>query len=98
LRQIFLFSFFFFAEYLVKHLKEGYENTDVLDRVSNYCGKRVTHPKEDDYDPPYIWSFYHSFFFTFIVCSTIGYGNISPGNTFGRIFMIFYALIGSSLA
>lgn len=24
----------------------------------------------------------------------LGYGNISPNNTFGRIFMIFYALVG----
>lgn len=30
---------------------------------------------------------FHTLFFS-------GYGNISPNNTFGRIFMIFYALIG----
>lgn len=27
--------------------------------------------------------------------SFIGYGNISPNNNFGRVFMIFYALIGT---
>ncbi|XP_058448508.1 open rectifier potassium channel protein 1 [Malaya genurostris] len=67
---------------------------ELLDRLSEYCEKKVTNHTLDEYDPPYVWNFYHSFYFAFIVCSTIGYGNISPNNTFGRIFMIFYALIG----
>lgn len=67
---------------------------EILDRVSDYCGKPVTNHTLDEYIKPYIWSFFHSFHFSLIVCSTIGYGNISPNNTFGRIFMIFYALIG----
>lgn len=28
------------------------------------------------------------------VLFNLGYGNISPNNTFGRIFIIFYALVG----
>jgi hypothetical protein len=40
--------------------------------VSDYCEQPVTHPSKDEYVPPYIWSFYHSFFFSFIVCSTVG--------------------------
>lgn len=45
---------------------------ELLDTVSDYCGKPVTHPSKDEYIPPYIWTFYHSFFFSFIVCSTVG--------------------------
>ncbi|CRK98020.1 CLUMA_CG011389, isoform A, partial [Clunio marinus] len=67
---------------------------EVLDQVSDYCNQPVTHPSDDEYVPPYIWNFYHSIFFAFTICSTIGYGNISPNNTFGRMFLIFYALIG----
>lgn len=29
-----------------------------------------------------------------VLCFTVGYGNISPSSTTGRMFMIFYALIG----
>uniref|UniRef100_A0A182IWY4 Potassium channel domain-containing protein n=1 Tax=Anopheles atroparvus TaxID=41427 RepID=A0A182IWY4_ANOAO len=66
----------------------------LIGRLDEYCGKQVTNYTQDEYEPPYVWDFYHSFYFAFIVCSTVGYGNISPHNTFGRIFMIFYALIG----
>lgn len=45
---------------------------EILDKVSEYCPNSVTHPSKDEYVPPYIWSFYHSFFFSFIVCSTVG--------------------------
>lgn len=40
--------------------------------VSDYCSQPVTHPSTDLYTPPYIWNFYHCFFFSFIVCSTVG--------------------------
>lgn len=57
----------------------------------------VTHPDSDEYETPYIWTFYHSFYFVFTVVSTVGYGNISPNSTFGRMFMILYAIIGLPL-
>ncbi|XP_053694336.1 open rectifier potassium channel protein 1 [Sabethes cyaneus] len=83
-------------ELLTKYLvpEDTELQNELLDRLSDYCSKKVTNYTLDEYDPPYVWDFYHSFYFAFIVCSTIGYGNISPNNTFGRIFMIFYALIG----
>ncbi|XP_055545751.1 open rectifier potassium channel protein 1 isoform X2 [Wyeomyia smithii] len=80
------------TKYLVPEDKEL--QNELLERLSDYCEKKVTNYTQDAYTPPYVWDFYHSFYFAFIVCSTIGYGNISPNNTFGRIFMIFYALIG----
>lgn len=83
-------------ELLTKHLAPQDQELQqrLLIRISNYCEKKVTNYTLDEYEDPYVWDFYHSFYFAFIVCSTIGYGNISPNNTFGRIFMIFYALIG----
>ncbi|XP_053679635.1 open rectifier potassium channel protein 1 [Anopheles nili] len=83
-------------EMLVKYLspEDAALQRKLIGRLDDYCGSRVTNYTEDEYVPPYVWDFYHSFYFAFIVCSTVGYGNISPHNTFGRIFMIFYALIG----
>ncbi|XP_058824873.1 open rectifier potassium channel protein 1 [Topomyia yanbarensis] len=83
-------------ELLTKYLapEDRELQNELIDRLSEYCEKKVTNHTLDKFDPPYVWNFYHSFYFAFIVCSTIGYGNISPNNTFGRIFMIFYALIG----
>ncbi|XP_041764072.1 open rectifier potassium channel protein 1 [Anopheles merus] len=83
-------------EMLVRYLSpEDMElQRKLIGRLDEYCGSRVTNYTEDEYEPPYVWDFYHSFYFAFIICSTVGYGNISPHNTFGRIFLIFYALIG----
>ncbi|XP_055295256.1 open rectifier potassium channel protein 1 isoform X2 [Sitodiplosis mosellana] len=67
---------------------------EILQIVGDYCGKPVTNFTLDVHQAPLTWSFYHSFFFSFTVCSTVGYGNISPSTITGRMFMIFYALIG----
>ncbi|ETN61137.1 hypothetical protein AND_007214 [Anopheles darlingi] len=81
---------------LVKYLSpdDAQLQRKLIGQLDDYCGSKVTNYTEDEYTPPYVWDFYHSFYFAFIVCSTVGYGNISPHNTFGRIFLIFYALIG----
>ncbi|GAB0094942.1 open rectifier potassium channel protein 1 [Sergentomyia squamirostris] len=67
---------------------------ELLEKISVYCEKPVTNYTEDKYLDPYVWTFYHSFYFVFTVISTVGYGNISPNSTFGRMFMILYAIIG----
>uniref|UniRef100_A0A336MPH0 CSON014885 protein n=2 Tax=Culicoides sonorensis TaxID=179676 RepID=A0A336MPH0_CULSO len=66
----------------------------ILNEISSFCEKSVHNDTTEYLEKPYIWNFYHSFFFSFTVCSTVGYGNISPTNTFGRMFMILYALVG----
>ncbi|XP_055695538.1 open rectifier potassium channel protein 1 [Lutzomyia longipalpis] len=83
-------------ELLVEYLAP-YNRTlqhELLEKISVYCEKPVTNYTEDKYLDPYVWTFYHSFYFVFTVISTVGYGNISPNSTFGRMFMIFYAIIG----
>ncbi|XP_076313778.1 potassium channel, subfamily K, member 16-like isoform X2 [Tachypleus tridentatus] len=40
------------------------------------------------------WSFYNSFFFAITVVTTIGYGHLAPSTVPGRIFCVFYAMIG----
>lgn len=89
--------FILILDLLIRSLKPMDDSLqqNILEQISEYCEKPVTTvDSEEALSEPYIWSFYHSFFFSFIVCSTVGYGNISPNNTFGRIFMIFYALVG----
>lgn len=40
------------------------------------------------------WSFSDSILFAFTVITTIGYGNVAPQTFSGRLFCIFYGLIG----
>ncbi|VVD00096.1 unnamed protein product [Leptidea sinapis] len=66
----------------------------ILRKLSDYCGKSMYNYTTEDEEPPYKWDFYHSFFFSYTVVSTIGYGNLAPTTHLGRILMIFYGLFG----
>lgn len=92
--QLYLLSLI--LAYLIDQLEDKNATTqnDILDRITDYCGKPVTDPLKDDSEPYYKWTFYHAFFFAFTVCSTVGYGNISPTTTLGRMIMIVYSVIG----
>lgn len=65
---------FFLTEILMKYTDSKY-HTQVLQLVGDYCGKPVTNFTEDPFQPPLTWSFYHAFFFSFTVCSTVGMGS-----------------------
>ncbi|XP_066271724.1 potassium channel subfamily K member 2-like [Branchiostoma lanceolatum] len=56
------------------------------------------HPFSDDADssPPH-WDFLPSVTFSMTVVTTIGYGAHTPQTTGGRVFVIFYALLGIPL-
>lgn len=86
----------YFSAYLIDHLDDKNATTqdEILNRISDYCGKLVTDHTKDETEPYYKWTFYHAFFFAFTVCSTVGYGNISPTTTLGRMIMIAYSVIG----
>lgn len=43
------------------------------------------------------WGFWSSFFFSATVVTTIGYGHISPSTFEGRLFCLFYAVVGIPL-
>lgn len=62
------------TEALVKFVSP--EDTDiqnnVLERVSTYCGRPVTNHTLDEYPADYKRTFFHAFWFAFIVCSTLG--------------------------
>ncbi|XP_037935600.1 open rectifier potassium channel protein 1 [Teleopsis dalmanni] len=83
-------------EYLLVELgnRTSEVQNEILTKISDYCGKPVTDANLDLYETPYTWTFYHAFFFAFTVCSTVGYGNISPTTTLGRMIMIAYSMIG----
>ncbi|XP_050446054.1 uncharacterized protein LOC126848849 isoform X2 [Cataglyphis hispanica] len=71
----------------------GHTQKEILDKLSEYCGKSVHNYTEGEVDP-HQWDFYNSFYFAYTVVSTIGYGNLAPTNTLSRILMIFYGLVG----
>ncbi|XP_068631489.1 uncharacterized protein Ork1 [Battus philenor] len=66
----------------------------ILRKLSDYCGKSMFNYTTEDEEPPFKWDFYHSFFFSYTVVSTIGYGNLAPTTHLSRILMIFYGLFG----
>lgn len=45
--------------------------TDLLDKMSTYCTRTMTNTSESE-EPAPVWDFYHSFFFSYTVVSTIG--------------------------
>ncbi|KAM8719602.1 hypothetical protein ACLKA7_005783 [Drosophila subpalustris] len=83
-------------DYLLEQMSDKNETTqeEILEKITDYCGKPVTDYTKDEYEIPYTWTFYHAFFFAFTVCSTVGYGNISPTTFAGRMIMIAYSVIG----
>lgn len=76
--------------------KDKETQDEVLQKISNYCDKPVTNYTIEELDNyvPFRWTFYHAFFFAFTVCSTVGYGNISPTTLLGRMILIPYSLLG----
>lgn len=93
---IYFYFLCFVSAYLLEELSDKNTSTqnEILERISDYCGKPVTDYTKDEYEIPYTWTFYHAFFFAFTVCSTVGYGNISPTTFAGRMIMIAYSVIG----
>lgn len=43
------------------------------------------------------WSLFDSFYYSVVVCSSVGYGDFIPNSLFGRIFSCFYMIIGSMI-
>jgi len=39
------------------------------------------------------WSYIDAMYFAVITMSTIGYGDLTPETTFGKVFTMFYALV-----
>lgn len=66
----------------------------VFEDVGDVCGHDFLTAKDD---APLTWSLWNSFFFTFTVITTIGFGHMSPATPWGRVFCILYALVGVPL-
>lgn len=68
------FDNFDFTELLVKFAspEDKQIQNKVLNTVSDYCGRPVTNYTLDEYPVDFEWTFFHSFWFSFITCSTVG--------------------------
>lgn len=65
----------------------------ILKNASHYCGLPMTSPNATEREFQ-TWTFYHCLFFAITIITTVGYGNINPRTSFGRIFVIFYSILG----
>lgn len=43
------------------------------------------------------WSWLDSFYFTIVTLTTVGYGDLSPQTAVGKLFTMFYILLGLSI-
>ena len=72
-------------------------NTSQVEEVISRLKENLKGFEERSDDPVRRWSFINALLFSFTVSSTIGYGRNAPSTTGGRIFLIFYAIIGIPL-
>lgn len=72
--QLIRVSDFHSSELLVKYASPDdiQIQNKVLQTLSNYCDRPVTNYTLDEYPVDFEWTFFHSFWFSFIVCSTVG--------------------------
>lgn len=83
---------------MTHHLAPGdpYLRESILRNASHYCGHPMTLPNASEREYR-TWTFYHCLFFAMTIISTVGYGNINPQTSIGRLFVIFYAVVGLPL-
>ncbi|KAK0399707.1 hypothetical protein QR680_003173 [Steinernema hermaphroditum] len=67
--------------------------TMTQDAVTNKQQHQLMHSRELE-----MWTYMDSVVFCFTVITTIGYGNVAPQTTSGRIFVIIYGSLGVPLA
>ncbi|CAB3397885.1 unnamed protein product [Caenorhabditis bovis] len=72
-----------------------------LRKIGNVASERIedenqltSHTKHEIIDGYEYWTLMDSVLFCFTVITTIGYGNVAPKTFEGRLFVIFYGLIG----
>uniref|UniRef100_A0A8R1DPB5 Potassium channel domain-containing protein n=1 Tax=Caenorhabditis japonica TaxID=281687 RepID=A0A8R1DPB5_CAEJA len=84
---------------MLHHLDECYHVSIEHDLSNNDNNVVFKHSREDvaaekSEEQIAEWSFTNSLLFSFTVITTIGYGNVAPLTFGGRIFVIFYGMIG----
>ncbi|KAK3884066.1 hypothetical protein Pcinc_011632 [Petrolisthes cinctipes] len=70
------------------------EVEEVIREVGEECGHDFLSIEQDG---PLTWSLWNSFFFSFTVITTIGFGHMAPKTPYGRVVCILYATLGVPL-
>lgn len=72
-RLLFLQMGLFFSALIIQHYSPSHPDAqeDLFVKLTEYCGSTMMNVSESDEAIP-VWDFYHSFFFSYTVVSTIG--------------------------
>ncbi|XP_035691696.1 potassium channel subfamily K member 16-like [Branchiostoma floridae] len=70
---------------------------DIVDVVGLSIDRGLDPRSTEGESTPLMWSFQGAFGFTITVVTTMGYGVMSPVTVGGRVFCVFYALLGIPL-
>ena len=80
----------------VRHLEEVKRYFQHNKTVLAYLQKHYTVFDESTFS--HRWTFSGSVFFSFTVCTTIGYGDSSPKTFFGQLFVVVFSIISIPMA
>ncbi|KAM9315660.1 potassium channel subfamily K member 5 [Gastrophryne carolinensis] len=76
------------------HCLSAQELDDILEKVSNAAGQGVIITANGTFNN---WNWGNAVIFAATVITTIGYGNVAPKTSAGRLFCVFYGLFGVPL-
>lgn len=80
-----------FQDQIIKRLSEEMVSLDITSSPTSAILVQQQTQLEHE------WTFSRSFFYSLTVLSTIGYGNIAPRTTLGRVVTLVYAILGIPL-
>uniref|UniRef100_A0A914C9S1 Potassium channel domain-containing protein n=1 Tax=Acrobeloides nanus TaxID=290746 RepID=A0A914C9S1_9BILA len=81
--------------FTVRYIEAKQINFEQASQESNETNFNFSDIKSAEYFE--YWTLTDSILFCFTVITTIGYGNVAPETSLGRLFVIFYGLIGVPL-
>ncbi|GIY01462.1 potassium channel subfamily K member 16 [Caerostris darwini] len=76
-------------------LEKQFTKKEISEIIQNWTPEKRFHYFHGDvHKNSATWSFFNSFMFAFYLCTTIGYGDMSPATAHGQMICILYGIFG----